>query len=89
MRGYYKDPEATAAIRSDGWQYTGDIGVFDEHGYLAIVDRKHDMIISGGFNVYPSEIEADYLGLTQRLKIVRSLVCPMRNGVSRLPQLLS
>tara|TARA_R110000822_G_scaffold59736_18_gene148980 strand:- start:6916 stop:8499 length:1584 start_codon:yes stop_codon:yes gene_type:complete len=57
MRGYYKDPEATAAIRSDGWQYTGDIGVFDEHGYLAIVDRKHDMIISGGFNVYPSEIE--------------------------------
>lgn len=57
MRGYYKNPEATAAIRRDGWQRTGDIGVFDKNGYLAIVDRKHDMIISGGFNVYPSEIE--------------------------------
>ncbi|MDX2350387.1 MAG: AMP-binding protein [Porticoccus sp.] len=57
MRGYYKNPEATAAIRKSGWQRTGDIGVFDEQGYLAIVDRKNDMIISGGFNVYPSEIE--------------------------------
>lgn len=58
MRSYYRNPEATEAIRNrDGWQRSGDIGVFDDGGYLAIVDRKRDMIISGGFNVYPSEIE--------------------------------
>jgi len=57
MRAYYNNPEETAAIRIDGWQRTGDIGVFDQRGYLSIVDRKRDMIISGGFNVYPSEIE--------------------------------
>ena len=57
MNGYYQNPEATAAIREHGWQRTGDIGVFDKNGYLSIVDRKRDMIISGGFNVYPGEIE--------------------------------
>ncbi|WP_461481768.1 AMP-binding protein [Porticoccus sp.] len=57
MRSYYRNPEATAEIRRDGWQRTGDIGVLDANGYLSIVDRKRDMIISGGFNVYPSEIE--------------------------------
>lgn len=57
MRGYYRNPEATAEIRQDGWQRTGDVGVLDKDGYLSIVDRKRDMIISGGFNVYPSEIE--------------------------------
>ncbi len=57
MRSYYRNPEATAEIRKDGWQRTGDIGVLDKDGYLSIVDRKRDMIISGGFNVYPSEIE--------------------------------
>lgn len=58
MRAYYRNPEATEAIRCEGgWQRSGDIGVFDDNGYLAIVDRKRDMIISGGFNVYPSEIE--------------------------------
>ncbi|TDN58019.1 AMP-binding protein [Paraburkholderia sp. BL10I2N1] len=55
--GYYKNPEATAEVRAFGWHHTGDIGVFDESGYLYIVDRKKDMIISGGFNIYPSEIE--------------------------------
>ncbi|RKZ49815.1 MAG: hypothetical protein DRQ48_01410 [Gammaproteobacteria bacterium] len=57
MRAYYKSPEATAAIRVGDWQRTGDIGILDEHGFVTIVDRKRDMIISGGFNVYPSEIE--------------------------------
>ncbi|MBL4803022.1 MAG: AMP-binding protein [Emcibacter sp.] len=57
MSEYYNDPEATEAIRNNGWQQTGDIGVFDPQGYLYIVDRKRDMIISGGFNVYPGEIE--------------------------------
>jgi acyl-CoA synthetase (AMP-forming)/AMP-acid ligase II len=57
MRGYYDNPEATLSIRKEGWQYSGDIGVFDKEGYLSIVDRKNDMIISGGFNVYPGEVE--------------------------------
>jgi acyl-CoA synthetase (AMP-forming)/AMP-acid ligase II len=57
MAGYYKDPEATAEVSKNGWHHTGDIGYIDEDGYVYIVDRKKDMIITGGFNVYPSEVE--------------------------------
>jgi acyl-CoA synthetase (AMP-forming)/AMP-acid ligase II len=57
MKGYYKNPEATAQALAGGWLHTGDIGYRDEDGYFYIVDRKKDMIISGGFNIYPSEIE--------------------------------
>jgi acyl-CoA synthetase (AMP-forming)/AMP-acid ligase II len=57
MDGYYKNPESTAEAQSFGWHHTGDIGVFDEDGFLYIIDRKKDMIISGGFNIFPSEIE--------------------------------
>jgi acyl-CoA synthetase (AMP-forming)/AMP-acid ligase II len=57
MRGYYDAPEQTASTIVDGWLHTGDVGHLDEHGYLFITDRKKDMIISGGFNIYPSEIE--------------------------------
>ena len=57
MRGYYKRPEATAEAIVDGWFHTGDIGTVDDDGYYYIVDRKKDMIIRGGFNVYPREIE--------------------------------
>ncbi len=57
MKGYYKDPEKTAETIIDGWLHTGDIGHLDAEGYLHITDRKKDMIISGGFNVYPSEVE--------------------------------
>jgi acyl-CoA synthetase (AMP-forming)/AMP-acid ligase II len=57
MRGYYKNPAATAATIVDGWLHTGDVGHFDAQGYLHIVDRKKDLIISGGFNVYPAEVE--------------------------------
>jgi acyl-CoA synthetase (AMP-forming)/AMP-acid ligase II len=57
MKGYFRNPQATADIRTGGWQRTGDIGVFDADGYLYIVDRKKDMIITGGYNVYPAEIE--------------------------------
>ncbi|HET8603800.1 MAG TPA: FadD3 family acyl-CoA ligase [Marmoricola sp.] len=58
MLGYLDDPEATAqAIDSDGWLHTGDVGRLDEHGNLTITDRLKDMYISGGFNVYPAEVE--------------------------------
>jgi len=55
--GYYKNPEATAEVRTFGWHHTGDIGVMDEEGFITIVDRKKDMIITGGFNVFPNEVE--------------------------------
>jgi acyl-CoA synthetase (AMP-forming)/AMP-acid ligase II len=57
MRGYYQNPEATVEASRFGWHHTGDVGYTDEEGYLFIVDRKKDMIISGGFNVYSAEVE--------------------------------
>jgi long-chain acyl-CoA synthetase len=64
MKGYYKMPTETAnALRvgpdgQSGWFYTGDIGYMDEDGYFHIVDRKKDMIIAGGYNIYPADVEA-------------------------------
>lgn len=57
MRGYWKLPELTAETLRGGWLHTGDIAVMDADGYITIVDRKKDMLISGGFNVYPKEVE--------------------------------
>jgi long-chain acyl-CoA synthetase len=57
MMGYYKKPEETAQALKNGWVYTGDIGFFDADGYLSVVDRKKDMIIAGGYNIYPVEID--------------------------------
>ncbi len=57
MMGYYNKPEETKNALRDGWFYTGDIGVFDDEGYLKIVDRKKDMIIAGGYNIYPVELD--------------------------------
>ena len=57
MKGYHNRPDATADALRGGWFRTGDIGQFDAEGYLAIVDRKKDLILRGGFNVYPREIE--------------------------------
>jgi len=57
MKGYYRSPAATVEAMRGGWFHSGDIGVLDADGYLAIVDRKKDMIIRGGFNVYPREVE--------------------------------
>lgn len=57
MKGYYKLPEETAATIRDGWLYTGDLAKRDEEGYFYIVDRKKDLILVGGYNVYPREVE--------------------------------
>jgi long-chain acyl-CoA synthetase len=57
MHGYWRSPETTAEAIRDGWLHTGDLGYLDEEGYLFIVDRKKDLIIRGGFNVYPRDVE--------------------------------
>jgi len=57
MKGFWENPEATAERMRDGWILTGDIGRIDSNGYLYVLDRKDDMIISGGFNIYPAELE--------------------------------
>jgi len=57
MPGYYKRPDLTAEAIKEGWLYSGDLGYMDEDGFLYLVDRKKEMIISGGVNVYPRDIE--------------------------------
>ena len=57
MRGYHRNPEKTAETLVDGWVRSGDVGTFDDEGYLYIVDRMKDLIIRGGYNITPSEIE--------------------------------
>ena len=57
MLGYWRNPEATAETLRNGWLHTGDVGAFDEHGYLTLKDRSKDVIISGGANIYPREVE--------------------------------
>ena len=58
MRGYWREPDATAEALRDGWLFTGDLATVDEDGYFTIVGRKKDLIIAGGYNVYPDEIDA-------------------------------
>ena len=62
MMGYYNKPEETEQALKEGWFLTGDIGKFDEDGYLTIVDRKKDMIIAGGYNIYPVELDDVLMG---------------------------
>jgi long-chain acyl-CoA synthetase len=57
MEGYWNRPEETASILKDGWLYTGDVAVMETDGYFKIVDRKKDLVLVSGFNVYPNEIE--------------------------------
>jgi acyl-CoA synthetase (AMP-forming)/AMP-acid ligase II len=59
MAGYWNAPELSASTVVNGWLHTRDMGRFDEDGYLFLVDRKSDMVISGGFNIYPSDLEAE------------------------------
>jgi len=58
MQGYYKKPDETVQVSAFGWHHTTDVGVRDERGFITILDRMKDMIVSGGFNLFPSEIEA-------------------------------
>jgi len=62
-RGYWGNPEATASSFRDGWYHSGDLGTIDPEGYVYISDRRADLILSGGMNVYPSEIERVLLQL--------------------------
>ena len=70
MKGYYKMPEDTArAISPDGWLHSGDLGIMDEHGYLRITGRIKDMIIRGGENVYPRELEEFLMQMPEVLDV--------------------
>lgn len=75
MRCYYNDPEATAKILKDGWLYTGDMAKTDEEGFIYLVDRKKDVIISGGENIYPVQIE-DFLRTNDAIKDVAVIGLP-------------
>jgi long-chain acyl-CoA synthetase len=61
MKGYHNNPEATAAAIVDGWFRSGDLGTIDDEGFVSIVDRKKDLVIRGGYNVYPREVEEQLL----------------------------
>ncbi len=69
MAGYLNNPEATAATIVDGWLHTGDVGILDDDGYLQVVDRIKDMIIRGGENLYPKEIESALAGAPGVLEV--------------------
>ena len=57
MAGYWRNPDASAQALKGGWLHTGDVGAFDADGYLTLKDRSKDLIISGGSNIYPREVE--------------------------------
>ncbi len=75
MKGYYRDPEATAAVLKDGWLLTGDVAREDEDGFIYLVDRKKDVIISGGENIYPVQVE-DFLHGHEAIKDVAVIGLP-------------
>ena len=75
MQCYYKNPEATAEILKDGWLFTGDMAQMDEDGFIYLVDRKKDIIISGGENLYPVQIE-DFLRQYGKIKDVAVIGLP-------------
>ena len=75
MKGYYNDPEATAAVMKDEWLLTGDMARTDEDGFIYLVDRKKDVIITGGENIYPVQIE-DFLHTCEAIKDVAVIGLP-------------
>jgi acyl-CoA synthetase (AMP-forming)/AMP-acid ligase II len=75
MRCYYHDPEATAAVLKDGWLHTGDMAKQDDEGFIYLVDRKKDVIISGGENLYPVQIE-DFLAANPKIHDVAVIGLP-------------
>ncbi len=75
MQCYYKNPEATAEVLKDGWLYTGDMARQDEDGFIFLVDRKKDVVITGGENIYPVQIE-DYLRSCDKIKDVAVIGLP-------------
>ena len=75
MTCYYNDPEATAAVLKEGWLYTGDMARLDEDGFIFLVDRKKDVIVSGGENIYPVQIE-DFLRQYDKIKDVAVIGLP-------------
>lgn len=77
MKGYYKDPVQTMEVLQEGWLYTGDMGTLDEDGFMYVVDRKKDMIISGGINIFPKEIE-ETLALHPKISEVAVVGVPHR-----------
>lgn len=79
MKGYYKMPEATAqVVDEDGWYYSGDIAIVDDEGYFSITGRCKDMIIRGGENIYPKEIE-EFLYTHQKIRDVQVIGVPDKN----------
>jgi long-chain acyl-CoA synthetase len=95
MAGYWQRPEETAQVIRDGWLHTGDIAVMDADGYFRIVDRKKDMILVSGFNVYPNEVEDLIARMEAALEVavigvpdprtgeaVRAFVVPQRDDLT-------
>ena len=80
MKGYYNRPEATSQVISDGWLKTGDIGKMSEDGFFEIVDRKKDMILVSGFNVYPNEVEEVIAGHPKVLEVAAIGVPDSKSG---------
>jgi len=80
MDGYYNEPDATRTVMTDGWLHTGDMAVWDEETYIYIVDRKKDIIISGGENISSIEVEKAVIRSPQRSWNALWCQLPTRNG---------